>query len=617
MPVKLLELKGGLRHLVEKLGVESPEVNLNEDQKSLRRIAVMQNFCHDKPARPSWAKDAFVYVTVDDAANLEQAVKESGIELKSRHVLVSDDHLELLKAVISAPAIGTGREAYQRGRAGAVASEVAVPTATFAIDKSRSESLLGPLDIIVGDMHLICKHTFLDLPQADSVRSRQTRSTGDRPKRANPPVEMPGADRLPPVDADYGPQRKNFHLLSATASPECEEGVDLGSDLYETASCTSVSLASEASAGSYMNMSQYFPELNEKLKFLNKTSPPPRVPEFRAGTVLPPFAAAFLQDRVDLFLDILKRALESDLHPKDVAALSAFEDHEEQVRASSSVFDVLEKRIRSAIGICHRCLQLKRLFFEFREEDTVDKFKSSLNTAVNERLSQFRRSVQNIPFSPEASPLDVLRTGVWKAVHDVMQQCLGRCSLQHHDEGQLIGTMKSSKDSFGFIEGDMGEGSLFFHFSEVAPDSHLPRKGDRVTFSLNKFKRGKLQATKVRLLLPPAHVLMCAARVSSKHSSPLYLDSDLLPPDEEEEDDRQEDFAAGGSYNGEPGESDQRLTWEEQAKEEKAEDKDEEDGQEDSAEDTGDNPEALFRGGADRARGRGRGGIPRNRRHRR
>jgi len=127
--VWLLVVKGNLRHRIEKLGVEKADADLSQGQRRLREAARLQNFGPgqagepEHPERPAWANGAFVYLTPNHAAKICQAAEVSGLQLQSKHVLVSEEYRALVKEVLATGPNGPGREAFLLRRAGAVERE--------------------------------------------------------------------------------------------------------------------------------------------------------------------------------------------------------------------------------------------------------------------------------------------------------------------------------------------------------------------------------------------------------------------------------------------------------------------------------------------------------------
>ena len=74
--VWLLTVKGNLRHRIEKCGIEKPcHEEATDPQRRLREVATAQHF-EGKLGRPTWAKGAFVFVTVAHAASIQDAMQK-------------------------------------------------------------------------------------------------------------------------------------------------------------------------------------------------------------------------------------------------------------------------------------------------------------------------------------------------------------------------------------------------------------------------------------------------------------------------------------------------------------------------------------------------------------
>ena len=87
-----------------------------------------------KPERPQWANKAFVYLLPQHAACIERVVKEAGIEVQSKHIVVSQDFKEIVeRALADEPEGFTGRERGQIHRAGKISEEsrILMPGYTF------------------------------------------------------------------------------------------------------------------------------------------------------------------------------------------------------------------------------------------------------------------------------------------------------------------------------------------------------------------------------------------------------------------------------------------------------------------------------------------------------
>ena len=115
--VWLLVVRGNLRHRILLLGVEKLEEALTEPQRRLRIAAREQGFDAEPPERPAWANGAFVYLTQEHAVDIQQAIRESGVQLQSKHILISGEFKDALKAALDVKPAGSGREAFQIRRA--------------------------------------------------------------------------------------------------------------------------------------------------------------------------------------------------------------------------------------------------------------------------------------------------------------------------------------------------------------------------------------------------------------------------------------------------------------------------------------------------------------------
>ena len=133
-----LVVKGNLRHRIDKLGTEKDDSQLTEGQQRLRAVAEEQqrrleslgpdgddgaaaaSACLPRPERPGWAFGAFVYLAPEHVVEVMEAIKEQGVHLQSKHILVSEVHKDLVKQVLSVSPEGPGREAFLTRRAGAI-----------------------------------------------------------------------------------------------------------------------------------------------------------------------------------------------------------------------------------------------------------------------------------------------------------------------------------------------------------------------------------------------------------------------------------------------------------------------------------------------------------------
>ena len=123
----LLRIRGNLRHRIQRLGTETDANQLIESQKTLRRIAKQMPFgaprkVHfDGPRtvldRPGWANGAFVYLSAEHCKGIEKAIRDAGVQLQSKHLLVSPEYKHVVKEVFDASpeaADRTGRKLFRR-----------------------------------------------------------------------------------------------------------------------------------------------------------------------------------------------------------------------------------------------------------------------------------------------------------------------------------------------------------------------------------------------------------------------------------------------------------------------------------------------------------------------
>jgi hypothetical protein len=138
--VLLLEVRGNLRHRIEKLGAELPWGDLSAPQRQLKNIAREQPWGGDAAdglvERPLWANGAFVYLTPRHAAEFLASWRSSWrswrsscrescmpLYLETKHILVSEEYRALVGEVLSACPEGPGREAFLLRRAGVIDRE--------------------------------------------------------------------------------------------------------------------------------------------------------------------------------------------------------------------------------------------------------------------------------------------------------------------------------------------------------------------------------------------------------------------------------------------------------------------------------------------------------------
>ena len=120
-----LVVKGNLRHRIDKLGTEKDDSQLTEGQQRLRAVAEEQqrrleslgpdgndgaatSAHRPTPERPVWAAGAFVYLAPEHLVEVMEAIKQQGVKLQSKHVLVSEVHKSLVIEALTAQPEGPG-----------------------------------------------------------------------------------------------------------------------------------------------------------------------------------------------------------------------------------------------------------------------------------------------------------------------------------------------------------------------------------------------------------------------------------------------------------------------------------------------------------------------------
>jgi hypothetical protein len=117
----LLQVNGNLRHRIEKLGSELDEHRLTASQLKLRQLAKAMSFDEhfDGPPkrhdRPAWANGAFVYLSAEHCKGIKEAIRDAGVQLMAKHVLVTPKYKHIVEDVLNANPEATdrtGRDAY-------------------------------------------------------------------------------------------------------------------------------------------------------------------------------------------------------------------------------------------------------------------------------------------------------------------------------------------------------------------------------------------------------------------------------------------------------------------------------------------------------------------------
>ena len=105
------------------LGTETDEVKLTEAQKKLREAADEQWKGHWDGRyleRPDWANGVSIYLKPEHAAMIRYVLDAEGVQLQSKHVLLSEELLEIVEVTLRARPVGPGREVFLKQRAGAI-----------------------------------------------------------------------------------------------------------------------------------------------------------------------------------------------------------------------------------------------------------------------------------------------------------------------------------------------------------------------------------------------------------------------------------------------------------------------------------------------------------------
>ena len=137
-------VKGNLKHRIQKLGTEKDWLDLNPDQRLLRRIAIKQGVQSLIPERPSWANGAFLYLLPEHAREIQKVVEHQGVFLQSKHILVSPTLVNALELCLQAKPEQAGREAFLVSRAGMVQSEqrlLLLPFRAYVYNKTETATI--------------------------------------------------------------------------------------------------------------------------------------------------------------------------------------------------------------------------------------------------------------------------------------------------------------------------------------------------------------------------------------------------------------------------------------------------------------------------------------------
>ena len=132
--VWLLVVKGNLKHRIELLGYEKDSKTLRPEQIVLRETAQRVYPGEEQPERPTWAHGAFVYLTPEDARQIQENMKEHGTILKSKHILISDELLDTLQTTLEHKSDGERQEAFPVRRAGEIQTAERIPIKVYGYD---------------------------------------------------------------------------------------------------------------------------------------------------------------------------------------------------------------------------------------------------------------------------------------------------------------------------------------------------------------------------------------------------------------------------------------------------------------------------------------------------
>ena len=100
--VFLLITDGDLHRWADKFGLDQEgDEQLTVPQKKLRDIARKMNLQSllEAPERPKFGLGALCYLTPEHASKIEAAIQEHAVQLNHRHVLVSEQHKDLVLEV--------------------------------------------------------------------------------------------------------------------------------------------------------------------------------------------------------------------------------------------------------------------------------------------------------------------------------------------------------------------------------------------------------------------------------------------------------------------------------------------------------------------------------------
>ena len=106
----LFVLKGNLKDIIDKLGVEKYDAEFTSLARKLHKIVENQKqpwwIFAEAPdwSRPVWANGAFLFLSERHARIIGNSIESAGILLQSKHIVVSPQFKDVLKEVLETPA---------------------------------------------------------------------------------------------------------------------------------------------------------------------------------------------------------------------------------------------------------------------------------------------------------------------------------------------------------------------------------------------------------------------------------------------------------------------------------------------------------------------------------
>eukprot|EP00415_Alexandrium_ostenfeldii_P001015 UN1015 len=318
--------------------------------------------------------------------------------------------------------------------------------------------------IRVQDVDLTIMRTFLNPVEDSSDLSRQTRSTGDRPKHVPTRLSATSEDyRLPPRGADYGPLRKKFQLLQTDVAIErtragvedAHDAVDetLSQGSYQTC-VTSLSFNSldfhDAVSDDCAVIEHLAEELDGEVAALQRAFPDGEMislVEVRAHFMN---GAALLRRFIGLLFE------RAPPPPADLAALSARESPQAMDKAIKVVGMHLGRQVLKSLCVLTSALNIPSgsiLHFD------AQRFRGSLGRSFAKAATkQLQQDVHSLMRCGGVVHLDFLQTCILRVLDDVLHQQLNdvsasllRAAAKHSRE--QVWTASGTKDLNGIIYG--------------------------------------------------------------------------------------------------------------------------------------------------------------------